>query len=121
MLGIHLILMRIWIQDPGSPLEKIDPNPGHSLRFTEFFLTKQNFDIFCLIFSLIFMLKLDEPFKKLEIFTISDLGFETKSVFFAVLVDILHFGSGSVDPHISVDSDLYLGSQNLVDPMDSDP
>ena len=51
----------------------------------------------------------------------SDLGFETKSVFFAVLVDILPFGSGSVDPHISVDSDLYPGSQNLVDPMDSDP
>ena len=41
-----------------------------SLKFTEF-LTKQNFHIFVLFFSLIFMQKLDEPFKNQEIFIIS--------------------------------------------------
>ena len=43
MLGIHLILMRIWIQDPGSPLEKIDPNPGHSFKIYWIFFNKAEF------------------------------------------------------------------------------
>jgi len=47
--------------DPGSALEKKDPNPDPdiSLRFTECF------------FLLIFILKLDEPFRNDEIFIIS--------------------------------------------------
>ena len=46
-------------------------------------LTKQNFQIICMFFSLIFKLKLDEPFRNQEIFIISlffnssDLGFES--------------------------------------------
>ena len=35
------------------------------------------------------------------------------------LVDILHLGSGYVDPHIFADPDP--GSQNLADPTDPDP
>ena len=42
-----------------------------SLNLLTFFLTKQNFQIFCLIFSLICMLKLDEPFRNQEIFIMS--------------------------------------------------
>ena len=42
-----------------------------SSRFTEFFNKKNNFQIFVLFFSLIFILKLDEPFRNEEIFIIS--------------------------------------------------
>jgi len=41
------------------------------------------------------------------------LGFRSKTVIFAVMVDILPLGSGSVDPDP--------GSQNLADPTDPDP
>ena len=51
--------------------EKMDPDPGPFYKTYWFFLTKQNFQIFCLIFSLIFMLKLDEPFRNQEIFITS--------------------------------------------------
>jgi len=37
------------------------------------------------------------------------------------LVDILTFGSGSVDQHIFADPDPDPGSQNLAHPMDPDP
>jgi len=86
-------------------------------------LTKNNFQIFCLFFSLIFILKLDEPFKNEEIFKISlfpkfRFGFRSKKVFLQFLVYILPLGFGSVDPHIFVDPDT--GSQNLADPTDPD-
>ena len=60
-----------------------DPDPGH---FIKIYWTKNNFQIFCLFFSLIFILKLDEPFRNEEIFLIflffksSDLGFRSKKV-----------------------------------------
>ena len=64
-----------------------------SLKMTEFF-TKQNFQILCLIF----MLKLDEPFRNHEIFIISFsivwLGFWESNFFLQFLVDILPLGSG---------------------------
>ena len=56
----------------------------------------------------------------ISFFHSSDLGFESKKVFFLqFLVDILPLGSGSVDPHIFADPDP--GSQNLADPMNPDP
>ena len=88
--------------DPGSALEKKDPNPDPdiSLRFTECF------------FLLIFILKLDEPFRNDEIFIISLFSkvqiwdFGVKKIFFMqFLVDILSLGSGSVNPHIFADPD----------------
>ena len=75
------------------PTEKIDPDHKH-LRFTDFF---ENAD-----FLLIFMLKLDKPFKSKEMFIIylffnsSDLGFESKKGFFLLFSLIFR----PVDPHI---------------------
>ena len=75
--------------DPGSWIrtgKKIDPDPdpGHFCKIYWNFLTKQNFQIFAFIFSFIFILKLDEPFRNEEIFIIffksSDLG--VKKFFF---------------------------------------
>ena len=64
MLRIHLILINlilILIDDPGSAMEKMDPDPdlGHFFKFTEFFLTKQNYQIF-----FAYLLKLNEPLTK---------------------------------------------------------
>ena len=80
MLRIHSILMRIRILDPHW-IQVI------SSRFPEFFLTKIILKFFVLFFSLIFILKLDEPFRNEEIFIISlflssDLGFMRKKRFF---------------------------------------
>ena len=62
MLRIHLILMRIRILDP--QWKKMDPDRdlGHFLKFTEFFFTKQNYQIYCLFFA--YLLKLYEPLTK---------------------------------------------------------
>ena len=72
------------------------------------------------------MLKLDEPFRNQEIFIISlfsivQIWVLRVKIFLLLqfLVDILPFGSGSVDPHIFADPDP--GSQNLADPKDPDP
>ena len=59
-------------------------------------------------FLLIFIL--NEPFRSEEIdvisyFKSSELGFRIKKVVLQILVDILPFGSGSVDPHIFADPD----------------
>ena len=88
VLRIHLILMRIRIQ------------------FTEFFLTKNNFKIFCFI-CFFFRIFLSQNFMNHEIFIFSlffkssDFGFRSKKVFFfTVLVDILPLGSRSVDPDL---------------------
>ena len=62
MLRIHLILMRIRILDPHW--KKTDPDPGQF--FTE--LKRKNLFYF---FSLIFILKLKEPFRNEEIFITS--------------------------------------------------
>ena len=57
-----------------------------SLKFTEFF-NKKNFKFLVLFFSLIFILKLDEPFRNEEIFIISLFskvqiwGFGVKKIF----------------------------------------
>jgi len=81
-----------------------------SLKFTEFF-NKKNFKFLVLFFSLIFILKLDEPFRNEEIFIISLFskvqiwGFGVKKIFLQFLVAILPLGSGSVDPHIFADPD----------------
>ena len=69
VLRIHLILMRIRILDPHW--KKMGPDPGHFFKIHWIFLTKDNFQIFVLLFSLIFILKLDEPFKNEEIFIFS--------------------------------------------------
>ena len=45
-----------------------------SLKLTEFFFNKAEFSYFFLFFSLIFMLKLDEPFGNQEILIISFLN-----------------------------------------------
>ena len=70
VLKIHLILMRIriLILDPHRKKMDPDPDPGHLFKIYCNFLTKNNFQIFVLSFSLIFILKLDEPFRNEEIF-----------------------------------------------------
>ena len=81
------------------------------------FLTKDKFQIVCFIFSLIFILKLDKPFRNEEIFynlsffKSSNLGFRIKKVFFCSLGLIFY----------PLDQDLDPGSQNLADPTDPDP
>ena len=71
------------------------------------------------------MLKLDEPYRNQKIFIISTFlivqiwVLRVKFYFLQFLVVILHFGSGSVDPHIFADPDP--GSQNLADPVDPVP
>ena len=73
-----------------------------SLKFTEFFLTTQNCQIIFLLFSFIFMLKLDELFRDQEIFTI--FSFSTGQIwvlrvlFFQILIDILPLGPVDPDP-----------------------
>ena len=64
VLWIHLILMRIHIGKKWIWIQVISIN-------LLIFLTKQNFHSFVLFFSLIFILKLDKPFRNQEIFIIS--------------------------------------------------
>ena len=85
MLRIHLILMWIWILDPHW--KKMDSDSGYFFNIYCIFFTTQNFQIFCLIFLLIFMLKLNEPFRNQDTFIISlglYLGLERKTFVFAV-------------------------------------
>ena len=49
------------------------------------------------------------------------MGFRGKKFFLKFLVDILPFGSESVDPHIFADPGPDPGSQNLADSTDPDP
>ena len=63
VLRIQLILMRIRNLDPHRKKMDPDPDPGCYFR-------KANCSNFCLIVSLIFKLKLDEPFRIQEIFII---------------------------------------------------
>ena len=69
VLRIHLILMQIRILDPHW--KKVDSDPGQFFKIYWIVLTKIIFKFFVLFFSLIFILKLDEPFRNEEIFTIS--------------------------------------------------
>ena len=109
VLRIRLILMRIRIFDRTG---KIDPDPGShrkkliririqiqviSLKFTEF-LTKQNFQICCLILFAYFN-AIIRKFYYLSFFNSSDLGFESK-IFFAVFRWYFApwYGSGSRKP-----------------------
>ena len=71
------------------------------------------FIFFVLFFSLIFMLKLDEPFRNREIFITSlflivQIWVLRVNFFVQFLVDILPLGSG--DPHIFADRDPDPGS-----------
>ena len=98
VLRIHLILMRIRIK-------------VISIKLTEFFLTRQNFQIFCPIFSLILMLKLNETFRNQEIFIISIVQIWGLRVnFFCSFLLIFC----PLDPHIFADPDPR--SQNLAGP-----
>ena len=71
------------------------------------------------------MLKLDERFRNQKICIISLFSIvqiwvlRVKFFFLQFLVDILPFGSGSVNPHIFADPDP--GSQNLAVPTDPYP
>ena len=49
-----------------------------------------------------------------------NLLFSMVKFFLAVFVDILHLGSGFVDPHIFAEPGPNPGSQNLADPTDPD-
>ena len=86
-----------------------------SLNLLIFFNKAEFSNFLSYFFSLIFKLKLDEPFRNQEIFIISLFSYWG----FEFLVDILPLGSGYVDPHIFADPDP--GSQNLADPTDPDP
>ena len=97
LLRIHYILIRI---------------KSISFRFTYLLNKSRIFKFFSFFFfSLIFILKLDEPFRKkenfcqLNFFNSSDLESESKKLFFMLqyLVGILSHESGSVDPHIFAD------------------
>jgi len=59
VLRKHLICMQIQILDPGW--KKMDPDPSYLFKIYYFFLTKQSF-LNVLFLSLIYMLKLNEPF-----------------------------------------------------------
>ena len=65
VLRIQVILMRIRILDPHWKKVDPDPNPDPAYFFKIYwnFLTKLNFQIFVFFFLLIFMLKLNEPFR----------------------------------------------------------
>ena len=87
MFRIQLILMWIRILDPHWKKMNPHPDPGYFFQIYWIFLNKAEFSNFVDFFSLIFMLKLDEPFRNKEIFIISlffnssDLGFEIKIFF----------------------------------------
>ena len=74
------------------------------------------------LFVFIFILKLDSELRELLIIYIffSSSELDIWDVCFQLLVDILHLGSGSVDPH-KVDSDPGPGRQNVADPTVPDP
>ena len=74
--------------DPGSNLKKRIRIQviNISLRFIVFFNKRINFKFMFLLFSLIFMIKLDEPFREMKcldklFFNSSALGFESTSFF----------------------------------------
>ena len=100
------------------------PDPVYLLKFTEIFKQSKIVE-FILIFRYFYAKTFHKlgNFYILSFFDSSDLGFEITIIFFffAVLVDILPLGSGSVDPHIFADPDPVPGSQNLADPTDPDP
>ena len=98
--------IRILILDPHWG--KIDPDPGHEHLFKIYwiFLTKQNRQIIFLLFSLIFMLKLDEPFRDQEFFCSFWL------IFYPLHPDSwIHIFLRIKNP----------GSQNLAEPTNLDP
>ena len=115
---VHLCLAIPSIQCLGCAIFRL-PGSGSRSFFTDLlnFFTKDNFKIFCFIFSHIFILQLYEPFRNedffLTFFKSSDLGFRSKKLFLQFFVDILPLGSGSVDPHIFANPDPNPGSQNL--------
>ena len=110
MLRIQLILIRIRIQVIFLNLQRFF-NKAKFSNFLSYF------------FSLIFKLKLDEPFRNQEILIISLFSivqiWVLRVIFFFLqfMVDILPLGSGSVGPNIFADPDPDPGSQNLADPM----
>ena len=94
------------------------PDPVYLLKFTEIFKQSKIVE-FILIFRYFYAKTFHKlgNFYILSFFDSSDLGFEITIIFFfAVLVDILPLGSGSVDPHIFAHPDPDPGSQNPTDP-----
>ena len=103
MLRIHLILMRIRILDPHWKKLDPDPDPGHFFRFTDFFIKIIfKFKVFFAYFypETWWTIQKWGNFYNLSFFNSSDSGFRSKKFFLQFLFDILHLGSGSVDPHI---------------------
>ena len=101
--------MRFSSADPGSAMDPY-PEQGHEHFFkNNHFLNKKISEFDFIFFSLIFMLKLDEPQRKektcesLSYFNRSGLDFESKRYFPSVFVDILTLGFGSMEPHIFAD------------------
>ena len=79
-----------------------DTDPGHFFTDLLNYFNKKIIFKFVDIFSLIFILKLDEPFRSEEIFVMSlfffkssDFGLGVKHFFLQFLVDILPLRSGS--------------------------
>ena len=103
----------------------MDPDPGYFFKIYLIFCTKKKIlNFYVVFFSLIFMLKLDEPFRnqgifKISLFSIVQIWVLRVNFFLQFLVDILPLRSGSVDLQIFADPDP--GSQNLADPTDPDP
>ena len=106
VLWIHLILMRMRIRILDPHCKIIDPDPSHFFKIYWIFLllnffNKKMFKFLLNIFSLIFILKLNEPFRHEEIFIIS-LFFKSsvKKFFLQFLVDVY-----PLDLHIFADPD----------------
>ena len=101
VLWIHLILMRMRIRILDPHWKIIDPDPSHFFKIYWIFLTKKCSNFLLNIFSLIFILKLNEPFRHEEIFIIS-LFFKSsvKKFFLQFLVD-----DYPLDLHIFADPD----------------
>ena len=83
-----------------DPDPNTDPDPGYFLSLMNFFNKAKFRNFFVLFFSLIFMLKLDEPFRNqksfiISLFSIAQTWVLRVKFFFTVLFDILPLGSGS--------------------------
>ena len=110
VLRIHLVLMRIRILDPHWKKLDTDPDPGHEYFFKIYWICFNNAELsnIFLLVSLIFMLKLDEPFRVWEIFIIS--LFSTVQIWvlrlrFFCCSFWLIFCPFYLDPHIFADPD----------------
>jgi len=102
--------------DPGSTLEKMNPDLGHFFKIYWFFVR---------FFFTYFHSKTWWPIQKsgISLFSIVQIwGLRVKKSFsLQFLADIMPLGSWYVDLYIFADPDLDPGSQNLADPTNPDP